>query len=68
MTTKKLFEQLKGLRKETNIPLIIMGYFNPIMQYGVESFCKDCELAGIDGLIITLNSMNKMPDLKIPGE
>jgi len=52
MTTKKLFEQLKGLRKETNIPLIIMGYFNPIMQYGVESFCKDCEIAGIYGLII----------------
>lgn len=52
MTTKKLFEQLKGLRKETDIPLIIMGYFNPIMQYGIESFCKDCELAGIDGLII----------------
>ena len=52
MTTKKLFEQLKGLRKETNIPLIIMGYFNPIMQYGVESFCKDCDIAGIDGLII----------------
>ena len=52
MTTKKLFEQLKGLRKETDISLIIMGYFNPIMQYGIESFCKDCELAGIDGLII----------------
>ena len=52
MTTKKLFEQLKGLRKEIDIPLIIMGYFNPIMQYGVESFCKDCESVGIDGLII----------------
>ncbi|MDG1051885.1 MAG: tryptophan synthase subunit alpha, partial [Flavobacteriaceae bacterium] len=52
INSKKLFEQLKGLRKETNIPLIIMGYFNPIMQYGVESFCKDCEIAGIDGLII----------------
>ena len=52
MNTKKLFEQLKGLRKETDIPLIIMGYFNPIMQYGVESFCEDCESVGIDGLII----------------
>lgn len=52
MTTKKLFEQLKGLRNETNIPIIIMGYFNPIMQYGVESFCNDCRNVGIDGLII----------------
>lgn len=52
MTTKKLFEQLKGLRKETDVPIIIMGYFNPIMQYGVESFCSDCKSVGIDGLII----------------
>jgi len=52
MTTTKLFGQLKDLRKITNIPIIIMGYFNPIMQYGVESFCKDCESIGIDGLII----------------
>ena len=52
MTTKKLFSQLKDLRKLTNIPIIIMGYFNPIMQYGVESFCKDCESIGIDGLIV----------------
>ena len=52
MTTTKLFDQLKGLRKVTNIPIIIMGYFNPIMQYGVESFCKDCKSVGIDGLII----------------
>ena len=52
MTTKTLFNQLKNIRKKTDIPLIIMGYFNPIMQYGVESFCKDCEMVGIDGLII----------------
>ena len=52
MTTKKLFSQLKDLRKLTNIPIIIMGYFNPIMQYGIEPFCKDCESIGIDGLII----------------
>ncbi len=52
MTTKKLFSQLKDLRKLTNIPIIIMGYFNPIMQYGVEPFCKDCESIGIDGLIV----------------
>ncbi len=52
MTTKKLFEQLQGIRKDVSIPLIIMGYFNPILQFGVEKFCEECEKAGIDGLII----------------
>ena len=52
MTTIKLFEQLKNIRKEVNIPLIIMGYFNPMMQYGVEAFCEKCAEIGIDGLII----------------
>ncbi|MDP3313144.1 tryptophan synthase subunit alpha [Lutibacter sp.] len=52
MTTKVLFEQLKDIRKTVSIPLIIMGYFNPIMQYGIEAFCKKCTEIGIDGLII----------------
>lgn len=52
MTSSKLFEQLKGIRLEVKIPLIIMGYFNPILQYGVEEFCKKCSEVGIDGLII----------------
>lgn len=52
MTTAKLFEQLKDIRKKIHIPLIIMGYFNPMMQYGVEAFCKKCSEIGIDGLII----------------
>ena len=52
MNTKKLFIQLKNIRKKTDIPLIIMGYFNPILQFGIENFCEECELAGIDGLII----------------
>ena len=52
MTSAKLFDQLKDIRKTINIPLIIMGYFNPIMQYGVEAFCKKCQETGIDGLII----------------
>ncbi len=52
MTTKVLFDQLKDIRKTIQIPLIIMGYFNPILQYGVEAFCKKCEEIGIDGLII----------------
>ena len=52
MTTEKLFNQLDGIRKEIDIPLIIMGYLNPIMQFGIEKFCKQCMSIGIDGLII----------------
>lgn len=52
MTTEKLFEQLKTIREKVEIPLIIMGYFNPILQFGVEEFCKKCQQVGIDGLII----------------
>ncbi len=52
MTTKLLFKQLEGIREKVSIPLIIMGYFNPMMQYGVEAFCAKCKEVGIDGLII----------------
>ena len=57
MNTDTLFNQLKDIRDRVSIPLIIMGYFNPILQYGVEKFCKKCNEIGIDGLII--------PDLPI---
>lgn len=52
MTTTLLFEQLKDIRKTVSIPLILMGYFNPVLQYGVEAFCQKCEEIGIDGLIL----------------
>ena len=52
MTTEKLFEQLAGVRNTISIPLIIMGYFNPVLQYGVEAFCAKCQEIGIDGLIL----------------
>ncbi len=52
MTSDILFDQLKDIRKTVSIPLIIMGYFNPMLQYGVEAFCKKCQAIGIDGLII----------------
>ncbi len=52
MTTEILFEQLKDIRKSVHIPLLIMGYFNPILQFGVEKFCRKCAEVGIDGLII----------------
>jgi len=57
MTTDVLFEQLRDVRKTINIPLILMGYFNPMLQYGVERFCAKCAEIGIDGII--------MPDLPL---
>ena len=52
MTLRKLFSQLKDIRQDTHIPLILMGYLNPIMQYGFEAFCQSCKECGIDGMII----------------
>ena len=52
MSVSKLFEQLKNIRQSVKIPLILMGYINPVLQYGVESFCQKCSEIGIDGLII----------------
>lgn len=52
MTLKLLFDQLKDIRKTVSIPLIMMGYLNPIMQFGFENFCKKCQETGIDGAII----------------
>ncbi|MFQ3341310.1 MAG: tryptophan synthase alpha chain [Flavobacteriaceae bacterium] len=52
MTSEKLFTQLEGIREHIDIPLVLMGYFNPMMQYGIEKFCSRCQSIGIDGLII----------------
>jgi tryptophan synthase alpha chain len=52
MTIKKLFEQLKAARKEVSVPVILMGYMNPVLQYGFERFCADAAAVGIDGLIL----------------
>jgi tryptophan synthase alpha chain len=52
MTIAKLFAQLKEFRKQVSIPVILMGYLNPILQYGFARFCKDAATIGIDGLII----------------
>ena len=52
MTIKKLFEQLKDLRKEITVPVVLMGYMNPVLQYGFEKFCADAAAVGIDGLIL----------------
>jgi tryptophan synthase alpha chain len=52
MTVKKLFEQLQNIREKSTIPIILMGYFNPVMQYGVENFVKEASKIGIDGFIL----------------
>ena len=57
MSIKTLFEQLKSFKNENNVPLILMGYLNPVLQYGFEKFCKEAKDVGISGIIL--------PDLPI---
>lgn len=52
MSMKKLFEQLRGFRAKINLPVVLMGYLNPIIQFGMEEFCQKCKEVGIDGLIV----------------
>jgi len=52
MTLNLLFEELKDLRKRVSIPIMLMGYFNPIVQYGVEKFCRKAAEVGVDGIIV----------------
>ncbi len=52
MSIQLLFEQLAEMRSEISLPVLLMGYLNPVIQFGVESFCKKCAEVGIDGLIL----------------
>ncbi len=52
MTLKLLFEQIREARRQTDVPLVLMGYYNQLLQYGVERFISDAAAAGIDGLIL----------------
>lgn len=52
ISLKLIFQQLASIRNEVHIPLVMMGYLNPIMQYGFEKFCQDCQKTGISGIII----------------
>jgi tryptophan synthase alpha chain len=52
MSLKLLFGQLKNIRSKVDLPLLLMGYLNPVMQYGIEDFSRDCALTGIDGVIL----------------
>lgn len=66
MTLGHLFEQLKTLRKQVNIPVLLMGYVNVVLQYGVEKFCIACREAGIDGCIIPDLPMYEYEELYEP--
>ena len=52
MSLQLLFNQLKAIKDDVQIPLILMGYLNPILHYGIEQFCQSCADAGISGMII----------------
>ncbi|MBL7832712.1 MAG: tryptophan synthase subunit alpha [Cyclobacteriaceae bacterium] len=52
MTVKLLLEQVKEIRKSVTMPVVLMGYLNPVLQYGFEKFCNDAAAAGVDGLIL----------------
>ena len=52
MTLEKIFPQVVDIRKESNIPILLMGYFNPIFQYGVDRFVESCVKSGVDGVIV----------------
>ncbi len=52
MSLKTLFAQLEGCRSTINVPILLMGYINPVLQYGVEAFCQKCAEVGVDGVIL----------------
>ena len=52
MSMPVLFEQLKSFKNNVHIPIILMGYMNPVLQYGIEKFCADAEAVGVAGIIL----------------
>jgi tryptophan synthase alpha chain len=62
MSLKKLFEQIKDMRQSVNIPVVLMGYLNPIIQFGMEAFLKQCKEVGVDGLILPDLPMQQYQD------
>ncbi len=52
MSIRRLFSQLTDVRRKIEIPLVMMGYLNPIMQFGFEEFCRECKRVDVDGMII----------------
>ncbi|MFC5284702.1 tryptophan synthase subunit alpha [Pedobacter alpinus] len=63
MTLKLLFQQLADLRQQINIPVLLMGYVNPMLQYGVANFCRDAAAVGVDGIIVPDLPLDEYEDL-----
>lgn len=63
MNLNMLFEQLKDLRKRVSIPVLLMGYVNPVLQYGVKNFCNSCAEVGVDGVIVPDLPMDEYENL-----
>ncbi|WP_285008783.1 tryptophan synthase subunit alpha [Pedobacter faecalis] len=66
MDLRRLFEQLKDLRQRVSIPVLLMGYVNPMLQYGVENFCASCKEVGVDGCIVPDLPMAEYEELYAP--
>lgn len=66
MTLNSLFEQLQTLRTITQLPILLMGYLNSVMQYGVERFYESCHLTGIDGVILPDLPLNEFDIIHKP--
>ncbi|HAA24296.1 MAG TPA: tryptophan synthase subunit alpha, partial [Cytophagales bacterium] len=66
MTIHTLFDQLQGMREHVSLPIVLMGYINPVMQFGLEKFCQKCQEVGIDGLILPDLPMAEYLDIHKP--
>ncbi|MEM9340255.1 MAG: tryptophan synthase subunit alpha [Bacteroidota bacterium] len=62
MSLRKLFDQLQDLRTSVTIPVLLMGYINPILQFGIKEFCEECGKVGIDGVIVPDLPMHEYQD------
>ena len=62
MNLRLLFQQLKAIKEQVHIPLVLMGYLNPIMQYGIDAFCQSCVESGVSGVIDYLESVKPAAD------
>ncbi len=66
MTIALLFEQLSAVKEQIEIPIIMMGYLNPVMQYGLDKFCADAEAAGVSGIILPDLPMHEFETMCAP--
>ena len=60
MSLVRLFSQLENIRQRTSVPLVLMGYLNPVLQFGLKRFCQRCREVGVDGLILPDMPMDRV--------